>query len=396
MPTTINSRSIANVTSLVQNGGTSYPFTWSSVITANTTASSNYGYPVNTGVGRIAINLPATANVGDTIAIFDYAGYASSNNITINPNGGRIQGLTANSVITTSRGSFELTYIDSNRGWLVQSSSVTGLGFLVNYLVVAGGGAGSGIQSTGQSGASGGGAGGFIESFTYATSGSSFLVTVGAGATGAGYTTQPANGSNSVFGSQIARGGGGAGYYVSPYRGQPGGSGGGGIAYGSGGVGGSGTPGQGNDGGSSVSPPFVGSGGGGGAGSAGFGGAAFGTGGGGNGLQSSITGLFYAAGGSPGGNTTSVNSIGGAGNASGSGSGGNAVANRGSGGGGGTASGGGSSSGGSGGSGVIVIRIPSFVTATFSGGVTQTSSTSSGFTTYTITAAGVSDTVTFS
>lgn len=386
MPTTINSRSIANVTSLVQNGGASYPFTWSSVITANTTASSNYGYPVNTGVGRIAINLPATANVGDTIAIFDYAGYASSNNITINPNGGRIQGLTANSVITTSRGSFELTYIDSNRGWLVQSSSVTGLGFLVNYLVVAGGGAGSGSQSTGQSGGAGGGAGGFVESFTYATSGSSFLVTVGAGGTGAGYTTPSANGSNSTFGGVIARGGGGAGIQSSQTYGYAGGSGGGGY----GGAGGPSLSGQGNAGGTTV-------GGGGGAGSAGQSGTGtFGTGGGGNGLQSSITGLFYAAGGSPGGNTTSVNSVGGAGAAGGNATGGTGAANRGGGGGGGTAVSAGSSSGGSGGSGVIVIRIPSFVTATFSGGVTQTSSTSSGFTTYTITAAGVSDTVTFS
>jgi phage terminase large subunit-like protein len=52
-------------------------------------------------------------------------------------------------------------------------------------------------------------------------------------------------------------------------------------------------------------------------------------------------------------------------------------------------------SGGSGGSGVIVLKIPSAYEASFSVGVTQTNATSGGVTTYTITAAGASDTVTF-
>jgi hypothetical protein len=41
------------------------------------------------------------------------------------------------------------------------------------------------------------------------------------------------------------------------------------------------------------------------------------------------------------------------------------------------------------------MSIPDIYTATFSGGVTQTSTTSAGRRIYTITAAGVSDTVTF-
>jgi hypothetical protein len=44
---------------------------------------------------------------------------------------------------------------------------------------------------------------------------------------------------------------------------------------------------------------------------------------------------------------------------------------------------------------VVIISIPDNRTATFSGGVSQTSTTSGGRTIYTITAAGVSDTVTF-
>jgi hypothetical protein len=40
--------------------------------------------------------------------------------------------------------------------------------------------------------------------------------------------------------------------------------------------------------------------------------------------------------------------------------------------------------------------VPSTRTATFSGGVTSSSATSGGFNIYTVTAAGASDTVTFS
>jgi hypothetical protein len=45
---------------------------------------------------------------------------------------------------------------------------------------------------------------------------------------------------------------------------------------------------------------------------------------------------------------------------------------------------------------VIFLSIPSARTATFSGGVSQTSATVGANKVYTITAAGVSDTVTFS
>jgi hypothetical protein len=51
--------------------------------------------------------------------------------------------------------------------------------------------------------------------------------------------------------------------------------------------------------------------------------------------------------------------------------------------------------GAAGGSGVVILSIPEANTATFSGGVTQTSTTSGGRRIYTITAAGANDTVTF-
>ena len=54
------------------------------------------------------------------------------------------------------------------------------------------------------------------------------------------------------------------------------------------------------------------------------------------------------------------------------------------------------STGGAGGSGVVILSIPEANTATFSGGVTQTSTTSGGRRIYTITATTTtSETVTF-
>jgi hypothetical protein len=49
-----------------------------------------------------------------------------------------------------------------------------------------------------------------------------------------------------------------------------------------------------------------------------------------------------------------------------------------------------------GGSGIVIFRLNKYATATFSAGVTQTNSTSGLFTTYTVTAAGPTDTVAIS
>jgi hypothetical protein len=45
---------------------------------------------------------------------------------------------------------------------------------------------------------------------------------------------------------------------------------------------------------------------------------------------------------------------------------------------------------------VIILKVPAGYSASFSAGVTQTSATVGSYTVYTITAAGASDTVTFS
>jgi hypothetical protein len=171
------------------------------------------------------------------------------------------------------------------------------------------------------------------------------------------------------------------------------------------GVGGQGTANQGFKGGDTsrsggLTPSYWGGGGGGGAGAAGAAGvvaenAANSVGGnGGIGVQTSISGTatYYAGGGggiSEGNNNFRLGGLGGGGKGEGASNAGSAgTANTGGG-----AGGNFYSTGRTGGSGIIILKYPNTVTATFSGGVTQSTVTSGAFKISTITAAGVSDTV---
>jgi hypothetical protein len=219
----------------------------------------------------------------------------------------------------------------------------------ISYLVVAGGGAGSGTSYGSPAG--GGGAGGYRTiTNVLVPSGVSFAVVVGAGAAGVGGAGN--TGTNSSF-YKLSSDGGGGGYYYYLYPAGSGGSGGGGGSSGAGGTGNIGgySPPEGYAGGSSNGSS---AGGGGGAGSAG------GTGSAGVGLTW-LNGTTYAAGGygsTPGANT----------------------------------GGGGTINGGSGASGVVVIRYAdSYVAATSTTG-SPTIVVSGGFRTYTFTSSG---TITF-
>jgi len=115
----------------------------------------------------------------------------------------------------------------------------------VEYLVVAGGGSGSGSFS-GQFTPAGGGAGGLLQGSGYpVTPGSTISITIGAGGTGGGGLSG-ANGSSSVFGTITAIGGGYGAWY-NHFYGASGGSAGG-SASGDG-LFSSGVPGQGYAGG---------------------------------------------------------------------------------------------------------------------------------------------------
>lgn len=233
----------------------------------------------------------------------------------------------------------------------------------IEYLVVAGGG-GGGNGVSGSSEGAGGGAGGMLEGTLSLAASTAYAVRVGAGG------AQLTNGSNSVVASVTATGGG-CGVTGGSNAGS-GGSGGGSYA----GSRGTGIVGQGNDGGQGGG--YGGTpGGGGGKGAAGT------QSGGGIGGQSSITGTAtYYAGGGGGAYTSGGLGGGGAGGQPGVAG----TANTGGGGGGGRSPG--SSAGGAGGSGVVILKIPSWVNVTFSAGVTRTVDTTSipGFKIYRVTA----------
>ena len=225
----------------------------------------------------------------------------------------------------------------------------------VEYLVVAGGGAGG--QGSG-GGAGGGGAGGFRTGTNYAVSGGvSITVTVGAGGAATIGAGPSGHGGDSVFGTITSIGGGGSGSGNAP---ATGGSGGGGGEY-TNLPGAAGTVNQGNAGGSTSATGVAA--GGGGAGGAGGNSSGSVVGAGGIGLSSDISGTatYYAGGGGASGNGLPGSAGGqGGGGHGGPGSGGSGTptsgaANTGGGGGGTYQTGAGTLTGGSG---IVIVRYP--------------------------------------
>lgn len=259
--------------------------------------------------------------------------------------------------ITTSGGYRTHTY--TTPGSYFFNTSSYGSTINIEYMVLAGGGAGGPGMSGYWEVGGGGGAGGYIYNSSYVMPVENATVSVGSGGVGVVGTdanvTAASKGQNSSFRTFIASGGGGgAANYVGTTR--DGGSGGGGAGnFGNIAAGGNPVSGQGNGGGAGVlAGSSSGAGAGGGFGGVGGSGSGSTGGTGGTGVSNSISGtsLIYAAGGGGSG------SLGGGGNGSGgsgiggAGGGGNAVAGRGSGGGG-TRAGG---TAGSGSNGVVIIR----------------------------------------
>jgi hypothetical protein len=455
---TIPSGATINNQGTATNFGATGSASWVTTVKTSTfTAVAGEGYFVNTTGGVVSVNLPA-GTAGAVVAIKDYAGTFDTNAVTLVQNGSdKIGGSTVNATLDVEGIAVTLVFIDSTQGWLVTDSGLqgeaptaefvaatggtvttvdtnfkvhtfTGPGTFcvsnvgnaagsntIDYLVVAGGGAGGNKTNpcnTGEAGG-GGGAGGYRESpgtasGSYAVSplgtspaaalpvtATGYPVTVGAGGTSTFSTdalSSTRSGSNSVFAGSstiTSAGGGGAGVrsFGGPDNkstGAPGGSGGGGAYNGpasAGNAGGNGNspptnPAQGTNGGTRV----------GGCGSGGAGGGATAVGGnaggpgnpladgvggtGGVGATSSINGTPTArAGGGGGGGNAPGYPAGASGAASPCGTGGvggnrdsvvgaNGTVNTGGGGGGGSGGGGAPAPGatGQGGSGIVIIR----------------------------------------
>ena len=222
---------------------------------------------------------------------------------------------------------------------------------------------------------------------------------MGAGGSGGSALSFGSKGANSSLSTIVSEGGGFGAYDEA--NGGDGGSGGGASGGSSSPqtFGGSPISGQGYKGGDHLSQSSARGAGGGGAGEAGQDASNANTAGdGGNGIESLITGsATYRAGGGGGASTTEIGTggLGGGGDGSRTTTAEAGSANTGGGGGGGGYNGT-HRPGGAGGSGVVIIRVPSSVVAEFSAGVVYNYIPLDDFNVYEITAAGVSDTVTFS
>jgi hypothetical protein len=372
----------------------------SSVKTSGFTAVAGEGYFCNTTSAGFTVTLPATPSAGQQVAVVDYAGTFDTNALTISPNGNKIEAGTDNLQLTGEREGILLVYIDSTQGWLATSGINEGTDALspapysVDFLVIAGGGAGGNCLANGNDSGGAGGAGGYRNSYSTETSGGGgsseasltfssgvvYTITVGAGAS-TNSTNNAVGGSgnnSSISGTGISTitssGGGGGGGQVS-LTGLGGGSGGGATGTAGTGAGGSGTANQGYNGGSTSGS--TGGAGGGGASAVGSNTSTTTGGNGGNGLASSITGSSVTRGGGGGGSGAGAGAGGGTKGTGGTGGGGDGSqststsatagsANTGGGGGGGNADDS-IASGGAGGSGVVILRMP---TANYSGTTT--------------------------
>ena len=100
---------------------------WQSKVTSDgstvTTMEAGKGYFVDNSSAAGIVKLPASATIGQQLAIKDYAGNFGTNNLTIQRNGHNIQGNAVDSVISTNKASLVLVYVDSTKGWLYDIES---------------------------------------------------------------------------------------------------------------------------------------------------------------------------------------------------------------------------------------------------------------------------------
>jgi hypothetical protein len=87
------------------------------------TAEANKGYFCNTTSAAFTVTLPASPVAGDVLSLKDYANTFDTNNLTLNPNGNKIQGSTENFIISVEGANSQFIYVDATRGWVLTDAS---------------------------------------------------------------------------------------------------------------------------------------------------------------------------------------------------------------------------------------------------------------------------------
>ena len=87
-------------------------------IGGNRTASKGDRMFLDTSTVAITITLPANPTMGDEVWLVDASGDANSNNITVNPNGAKIEASTGNVTLNTNRVSKRYAFYNATEGWI--------------------------------------------------------------------------------------------------------------------------------------------------------------------------------------------------------------------------------------------------------------------------------------
>ena len=103
---------------LGSGGGGGGGYTYVDII-ANTSATANTKYIVNTNTSNITITLPGSPSLGTEVGIIDGTGNASVHAIAVGRNGGNIQGTASDMTVTTNRSAFTLVYYNAAQGWIL-------------------------------------------------------------------------------------------------------------------------------------------------------------------------------------------------------------------------------------------------------------------------------------
>ena len=86
--------------------------------TASFVAVAGGQYLLDTTSSAITVTLPSSPTVGAIVTVIDAVGNASINNITIDPNGGKIESGASNVTLGTNRVVKKYVYYNATQGWV--------------------------------------------------------------------------------------------------------------------------------------------------------------------------------------------------------------------------------------------------------------------------------------
>jgi len=89
-----------------------------STVSSNIIVSNGGRYFVDT-TSSITLTLPGSASAGNEVQVFDVSGFASANNITVAPDGLKINGAVQDLLIDLDYAAVSLVYTGSDYGWKV-------------------------------------------------------------------------------------------------------------------------------------------------------------------------------------------------------------------------------------------------------------------------------------